>query len=203
MDNRLILPALLLLNGMFFQSCTNDSHLVDTSPPVVVPPVWKSPGVHLAVGNTYHWRYTRISSYGNIFLWDENYAVTGETFINGNRYFILSTGEKLKSQGDTVLAFALNSASVYYRLNVSVGETVPFLGNQLTVSFIDTSTAFGETQKIVTVLNQSLSSSSTLISGRYASRFGLIGIDRSESTFVTRGVLVGARIGTVNYGYAP
>ncbi len=202
MKTRLILSALLLVNGMLFQSCTDDSSPVETPPRTIEPPAWQSPGVHLAVGNTYHWRYTRISSFGNIFMWDENCAVTGETTIDGSRDFILSTGEKLKSQGDTVFAFTQNTISVFYSLTVSIGQAVPFLGNQLTVSFIDTSNVFGETQKIVSVLNQG-DTPGNLFAGRYASRFGLIGIDRSEATYVIRGTLVGARIGTVNYGYAP
>jgi hypothetical protein len=191
----------LPLCGILFQFC-KESTIVETPCTIVQPPIVIQGGVHLAVGNMYHWRYIRTTSYGNFSQWYETYTVVRETTINGDHYFVLSTGEIVRCSGNVVFAYSHDSVSIHFRLDASIGQSVPFLGYQVRATFVDTNTIFGETQRIITVSNQSLSPVAMDL-GRYATKFGLIEVNMSESTYVTRGTLVGARVGTVNYGQLP
>lgn len=203
MRTRLLRFAILPLCCVLFPSCDESSHVVAPRQivrPLPPPPTALPTGIHLAVGNSYHWRYIRITSLGTIDQWDETYNIVHDTTIRGSRYFIFSTGEILRNVGDTVFSYGHDSVSVYYLLNASVGQAVPFLGHQLAVTFVDTGLVFGKTERIFTVSPQSLSPH-VLDEARYASTFGPVEIDNSETTNATRGTLVGARLDTVRYGY--
>lgn len=195
------LPICLLL--LF--PCCDDSTTVEVLRPtqlVPPPPVATFSGVSFAVGNAYRWHYTKITNQGNMSLWDEIDRIVSETTIDGLRYFVFSGGKMLRSTDHAVLSFDGDSVSVYYRFDVTAGQTVPFLGSVLAVGVVDTGSVFGETQEVVTVSSQSLSAGA-IDEASYSTRFGPLVINRSEPGSVTRGVLVGARLDTVNYGSYP
>ncbi len=190
---------LIILVAVLLQSC-DETTFVGPGGPTPLPPDTSFAGVDFSVGNKYHWRYTRFYSTGTFFQWDDSLFITGETTIGGERYFVFSTGEILRNSHDTVYAYANDSVSVYYRLNPSVGQAVPFLGYSMTVTSVDTGTIFGKTLKMITVSTMSASPSGMDLA-RYATRFGPLETNQSEHSYVTRGILLGARLGSVMYGY--
>ncbi|MGA9117650.1 MAG: hypothetical protein WB626_12835 [Bacteroidota bacterium] len=189
----------VLIAGLF-QACNEPT---STQPAGSHPPL-PSPGltpVHLAVGNTYNWWLTRMTGTGTWLQWREFSTITDDTTLLGRIYYIFDSGERLRSAGDTVFAFLQDTPSVYYRFDVSVGDSIPFMGSTCRVTAIDTQTVLGDTQVVVSVFN--LTVGSNLTSGRYASRFGVIRIDTRESLSVTTRSLQGARLGNWTFGVMP
>ena len=190
----------LSLGGVLFQSCNEPSALPEPGPPP--PPVSpRRTPVHLGVGNVYNWRVTQIG-FGTFFQWNETSEIRDDTTLDARTYYLFNTHELLSSSGDTVFAYLHNSTSVSYRLNVSIGEAVPFLGYTFHVTSIDTQTVLGDTQMVVTVSNGS-APASILASGRYASKFGVIRLERRDSLYVTTSLLWSARLGSTTYGPFP
>ena len=196
---RLVLLTLPLMGG-FFWSCNEPSSPQGSGPPP--PPVSpeRTP-VHLAVGNAYNWRVTQIG-FGTFFQWNETSEIGDDTTLDARTYYVFDTHDILSSSGDTVFAYSHDSTSVLYRLNVSVGEIVPFLGYTFRVISVDTQTVLGDTQTVVTVSDGS-APSTIISSGRYASKFGVVGLERRDSLYVTTTSLWGARLGTTTYGSVP
>lgn len=187
---------LFTVSGLLLQSCNEPSTNPSTYDPPKLPAQLRTP-VHLAVGNNYTWRVWQVGI-GTFFQWSESYAVIDDTTLGGKVHFVFDSGEKLRSSGDTVIVYANGSDSVDYRLNVAVGDTVPFIGYSFRVTTVEREEVLGDSQTVVTVSNH-LGASTDVTSGRYASKFGIIQIERSHPQHVTTSRLVAARLGTGIY----
>lgn len=195
---RLSVSGILSLLSVFL-GCSENS--VPVSPPQhTTTPLVIETGIQLAVGNRYHWRYTEITNSGSIFQWETSDSIVERTTIDGGDFYVMRSGITLRSVGDIIYAFTSDSVSVYYRFDVAVGQAAPMMGQTLTVAGIETSAVFSDTQRVITLAPQLLSPSG-LDQVRYSTTFGLLETIRSTPTSVTRGILVGARIGATTYGY--
>jgi len=156
------------------------------------------PSVDLAVGNQYHWNDSYVSS--GILIQDSHIdSITSDSIIDGHQYFQFSSGELLRASRDTVYQFINGTQAIYYRLDVSEGQTVEFLGYLLPVTLIEVDTIFQHAQKVVYVSNQSNSADTTMF-GSFTAKFGLLSIVKKYGTNQIGHALVGVRIDTVAYG---
>jgi hypothetical protein len=188
------LPVLLVLPALF-GSCKRSS----TTEPM--PNGVTSTGVRFAVGNQYYWQHMNISS-GILTDSFHKEFVTNDSTIANTRYFVLTTGEVLSSSDDTVYSYHDGSQSIYYRFDVAIGQSVQFLGYVLPVTSVEFDSVFGQLQKQIMVSNESLSPD-TVVSGIYATEFGLIVFSKKYGTHESRQVLMGARIDNVDFGWNP
>jgi hypothetical protein len=196
---RLTSPTLAFAIGIL-TSCSEPTAPSSSWQPAPPVPVGPTP-VHLAVGNAYNWRITKIG-FGTFFFSDEISTILDDSTINGFTYYRLNSGELLRSATDTVFVQNHGLISVYYRLNVHVGDVVPFTGHLVRVSAVDTQEVLGSRQTVITVLNDS-DTTTNLVTARYASQFGIIRIETRDSLFVVTKSLQGARLGTTSYGNIP
>jgi len=159
------------------------------------------PAVYLAVGNQYNWDYAHVHS-GIRIDYEQADTISRDSIINGNRYFKFSTGELIRASGDTVFAYKDAAQIIYYRMNVSVGQTVEFLGYLLAVIDVEIDTVFQHPQRVIYVSNEA-SPPDTLIHGSYTAIFGVLSYGKQYGTSSVGQDLVGARLDTVTYGMMP
>jgi hypothetical protein len=195
MNNRssIILIALL---GLLI-SC-NEPNIIETTPRPVTPHPSTSVSIQLAVGNTYIWRYTRFYNNGSFSSWQQTLRIVADSVIAGSHYFVFNSGEKLRALPDTIASFISGSPAIWYRFDVQAGDRVPFLGDQMVVTLVDSAVVFGDTVKVISVQADS-GSHGAFDTGSYAAKFGLVSLRSSDSTSVTLGSLIGAVLDSTTF----
>jgi hypothetical protein len=176
-------------------SCKKDSTaIVD---PLVDPN--NPPAVSIAVGNQYNTHYISISGIA-VFDWGEHTSVLRDTTISGNKYFVFSSGEIVRSTATSVVQWNGSSEITLYRFNVKVGDSISYQGHQLMITSITTDTVFVGTQTIVEASNVG-STTDTTLTITFAKKFGLLTTRKSLPNKAWNTVLMGAKVDTTQYGY--
>lgn len=165
------------------------------------PPGWAPARVSLAVGNAYNREVTEIGI-GTFFRWTDRSTITGDTVTQAGRFFRFDSGELRAVSEDTVFGLAGDSVTVLYRLRVVPGDTVPFLGSTMRVAAIDTEAVLGDTQMVISVA-RAPEFPTSMVTARYASRFGVIRLEQAEALLVRTTRLIGARLEGHVYGQMP
>jgi hypothetical protein len=197
----LVAPAVALL-ALLILSCSESTKVAEDPTPPPLPPAAPADPVRFDVGNGYLWQHA-IVGIGLIFFWNTTTTITDDTIIAGRTYAVFSTGELLRSSRDTVYAWTGGGDSIWYRLDVNIGDTVPFIGHRFLVTNVRTQPVFGDSQRTVTVLNSSISHGTTVAYGSYASKFGILLLQRHAGLHDTTTSLLGARIAGREYGVYP
>jgi|WetSurMetagenome_2_1015567.scaffolds.fasta_scaffold130417_2 hypothetical protein len=192
------LLALVTPVVLFAAMSCNEPNTVESSRPPVTPPASTSVTVNLTVGNTYIWRYNRFFNNGSFQTWQQTVRITSDTLINGVKYFVFDTGERLHCDPDSVSNLTTGGRSVWYRFDVEVGDHVPFAGHSGVVTSVESTLVFSETKKVVSVIADTASTGS-FDTGSYAAKFGLVSIRTSAGTSVTIGTLIGAVLESTSY----
>jgi hypothetical protein len=188
------------LCALIFLSCSESTQVINT--PIPPPPPAPVYSVSFDVGNGYLWQHAKIGI-GTVFFWNTTTTITSDTTIAGRTYFAFSTGELLRSSRDTVYAWSNGTEVIWYRLNVNVGDTVPFIGHRFLVTEVRWEPVFGDTQRTVTVLNSSISHGTNVAYGFYSSKFGCLLLQRHQGLNDTTTSLLGAQIAGRRYGVYP
>ena len=192
MNTKTIFFTLLLVSLI---SCKKDSTNAIIDPPIVPndPPV-----VSIAVGNEYNTHYVNISGIA-VYDWGEHSAVLRDTTIGGNKYFVFSSGEIVRSTAASVVLWNGSSEVSLYRFNVTVGDSISYQGRQLKITSITTDTVFAGTQTIVEASNLGTTSDTTVII-TFAKKFGLLSTRKSLPGKAWNTSLMGAKLDTTKYG---
>jgi hypothetical protein len=192
MNAKTIFFTLLLVTLV---SCKKDSTNAIVDPPVVPndPPV-----VSIAVGNIYNIWYVNIS--GIIAIdWGQHTSVLRDTTIGGNKYFVFSSGEIIRSTATSVVQWNGSSEITLYRFNVKVGDSISYQGHQLKITSITIDTVFVGTQTIVEASNVGTTSDTTMTI-TFAKKFGLLTTRKSLPNKAWNISLIGAKLDTTKYG---
>ena len=191
MNTKIILHCFLLLS---LASCKKDS----TVDPGDSPLPNNTPIVSISVGNEYNIWYGELTGIAYV-DWGHRTSVLRDTTVNGNKYFVLSSGELLRSTTTSVVELIGSAEVVLYRFNVVVGDSISYQGRQLKITSITTDTVFVSTQKIIEASNVSSTPDTTVLI-RFATKFGMLYTRKSAPSRMSTTSLIGAKIDTIKYG---
>jgi hypothetical protein len=155
----------------------------------------EKPAVNLSIGNQYKTHH--FEREGNIFGdWSDSKSILRDTTINGNKYFILSSGEILRSTSTAVIQWDNISEKVLYRFDVMPLDYVMYNGKLFIVDNIREGLVLGDMQKIIQI-SCNLSDSTIIV--QYATKFGIFD-SACTSKIIKHIYLEGAKIDTTVYG---
>jgi hypothetical protein len=177
-------------------SCKKDSTVGpgDSNDNLNNPPI-----VSISVGNQYHIYYVEGSGIV-VFDWYQTSSVLRDTTIAGNKYYVISSGEIIRSTASSVIQWSGSSENILYRFDVKIGDSTSYQGRQLKIESISSDTVFIGTQTIIEASNSSSNPDTTFII-RYATKFGLLYTRKSISNKSWVTSLAGAKIDTTKYGF--
>ena len=183
----------LIFAGVGIVSCSKNS--------IVEPPTNtdSQPVVSFAAGNQYYIHY--VNAQGIMLVdWYQWLSILRDTTIQGNKFYVFSTGEILRSTNIAVTRWTGSLESVWYPFNVKTGDTAWVAGYKTLISDVYTDSIFSEPQKIVEVTNAGFTAD-TVFRGRYCTKFGLLFTQKSFSSQSWQTGLAGAKMDSIFYGY--
>ena len=184
---------ILITLSVLLISCKEDSTVEPTKQVVDNTQI-----VSLSIGNKYNMTYSDFTG-SAVFSQFQTKSILRDTTISGNKYFIYSSGEIIRSTSSLVLQWEGSAEKTLYRFDVKVGDSISYQGRQLKVISVSTDTVFVGTQKIIDASNAGLTSDTTL-SLTYATKFGMLSSRKSFSTKSWNSALAGAKIDSIKYG---
>ncbi len=166
----------------------------DSSDTLNNPPI-----VNISVGNQYMFHY--IEGSGTVvFDWYQTSSVLRDTTIAGTKYYVISSGEIIRSTASSVIQWSGSSENILYRFDVKIGDSISYQGRQLKIESISTDTVFVGTQTIIHASNAD-STPDTTVAITFATKFGMLSTRKSVPNKSWTTALAGAKIDTTKYGF--
>lgn len=164
----------------------------------VFHPDGSAPVVSLNPGNAYSIHF---NEYGRAVVheWSHLEEITGDTLIRHTPYVIIDDGRIIRADDRNMYAFSNGRETIRLKYDVRKGDVVPFLGQRAVVTGIVRQDVFGVTQTVIHVAN-ALLHPDTVVTGKYATFFGMLSYSETYGQRGSGWVLSGALIDGVQYG---
>ncbi len=154
--------------------------------------------VALSKGNVFYYNEYSLSE---VVLadWYSYNEVIGDTVIQNKRYFVLNNNIFERADEYRVYTFRSDLEIVKLNYNIQIGDTVEFNNYRVIVENIEKKRVFNETQTVISVSSKKLNFQS-IITGTYATKFGLLTFTQKIDNHTDGSTLVGVIIDGIQYG---